>query len=189
MALPTVADLKIHANIPAAVTDQDDELGDYLDAAVEMVEAIVGPLEAGEITETHHKWAPGVIVLKRMPVAEVLTVTSVFGADDSVPVALDDLEIDLTTGIIRGTVGRGFLGTTVVTYSTGRDTLPASIKLAVLIVAAHLFETQRVPMQNEDAAPVGFGGGIDAAMPTARGYALPNRALELLRPYTTVSFA
>lgn len=187
MALPSVADLKTHINIPSSVTADDDELGDVLDAAVEMVAALIGPLESGSVTEVYRGVNSTMLVLRRVPVTEVTAISARYGIDDTVPMTVTDFELDTDTGILRAISGARFLGDYVVTYSAGRVTLPASVRLAVLIVAAHLWETQRVPMQSE--GPPGFAGGVEAMTTVSRGFALPNRALELLRPYMTVSLA
>jgi hypothetical protein len=53
----------------------------------------------------------------------------------------------------------------------------------VLIIAAHLWQTQRVAGQGEARVP-GFGsGGAGAAPGVSVGYAIPNRAAELLETY------
>jgi hypothetical protein len=177
VALPSVEDLKTHLNIPAAVTVDNDELSDYIDSAAEMITAIVGPLQSGApVTETHVV-ASGCIILRQRPVVSVGSVTRLGAGVDPA-----DYELDADAGILWANRA-GFYGTYSVTYTAGRAAMPAAVRLAILITAAHLWEVQRVPMQGEAGAPVGFGGGIDAAMPTSRGFALPNRALELLRPY------
>jgi hypothetical protein len=65
-----------------------------------------------------------------------------------------------------------------VDYTTGYVPTPAAIRLAVLIVAAHLWETQRgtaaLPQPGFDQVPTMAGGA---------GFAFPNRAKELLADY------
>lgn len=180
MALPTLDDLKAHLNIPAAGTADDPELTDMLDAAADVVSGIVGPLEPTEVTETHHSgW--GVIALRRSPVASVTQVSTQFGG----VIAPTDYELDSEAGLLYPTRGAAIWAPVTVTYMAGRSVLPAAISLAILIVAAHLFETQRMPGQSLDSRPAGFGGadGIPDAIPV-RGFAIPNRALELLQSYT-----
>lgn len=182
MALPTVDDLKAHINLPLDDTSQDDELEVILDAAVEVVAGIVGPLEVGTVTETHRDVNSAVLLLRRLPVGALSAVSS-SSLGVATELTLADYEVDTAAGTVYAVDGSRFYGTFVVEYETGTATLPASVRLAILIVAAHLFETQRVPMQSGEVAPIGFSGGIDAVSPVSRGYALPNRAIELLRPY------
>lgn len=187
MALPTLPDLKQHLNIPSAVTDDDDELETVLDAALEVVAGIVGPLEAETVTEIHRGVNSPLLVLRRMPAAELSSISARYSSTDTTALSLSDYELDSDTGIVRLVNGSGFYGTYVVEYTTGRTDLPASVRLAVLIVAAHLWETQRRPGFTS-ATPAGFGGsdGVpDASIQTGFGYAIPARAMELLRPYMT----
>lgn len=58
--------------------------------------------------------------------------------------------------------------------------VPASLRLAVLIIAAHLWELQRTP-----GARTQLYGGSGVSTPLPRGYAIPNRAVELMAPYRT----
>lgn len=178
MSLPTVTDLKIHLN---KTTDADDtELGDMLDAAIEVVEGIVGPVGESEVTETHYNVSSGLLVLRRHPASALVSVSSRVGATTS-PLTLSDYELDPSTGIVRLASGYGFYGNFTVTYAVGRETVPASIRLAILIIAAHLFETQRVPGANRGAGQPGFGAAPEMGAPM--GFAIPNRAQELLQAY------
>ena len=180
MALPTVADLKQHINIPADVTTDDDELGDVLDAAIELAESIVGPLTSGTVTEIHRGVSSDVLVLQQMPVGELVAVSSRVGATTTA-LTLGDYELDTETGMVRVAAGTRFAGTYVVEYTAGADTPSASQKLGILIIASHLWQTQRVPGVNRFGTP---------DEPTASpGFAIPNRAVELLAPSQTVTFA
>lgn len=189
MSLPTLADLKAHTDKVSSA--DDDELQEMLDAAVEVVEGIVGPIdEPASVTETHYNVSSDVLILKRMPVGELLSVSSRYGATTTA-LTLGDYELDAATGLVRSASGCWFNGTYTVSYTSGRDALPASIRLAVLIIAAHLWETQRRPGFSSDA-PAGFGGadGIpDATNVTPMGFAIPSRAQELLAPYTRPAIA
>jgi uncharacterized phiE125 gp8 family phage protein len=176
VALPTVIDLKAHVGLPSDVTDQDGELADMLDAAIEMVAAIVGPLTSETVTEVHTVNS-GRLILRRMPASSLTAITARHSLTDSLPLTVEEYELDPATGIVTALNGNRFYGTYVVEYAAGAADLPASVRLAILIVAAHLFETQRVPGVNR------FGSPEDPAV--SRGFALPNRAVELLAPYRT----
>lgn len=180
MSLPTVDDLKAHLD-PG--DSGDAELTDFLDAAVEAVEGIVGPVGLATVTETHYGVSSDVLVLRQMPVAALVSVSSRFGATTTA-LTLADYELNLAAGIVRQVSGSGFYGNYTITYSVGREVVPASIQLAILIIAEHLHETQRMPGQTSDR-PAGFGGidGVADAGFMPRGFAIPSRAQELLRPY------
>lgn len=188
MALPNLTDLKRAAQIPAVSTADDEELADALDSAVEMVAGIVGPLLPATVTEVHRNVNSAELVLRKTPVAALTSVSARYGSTLAAQ-PVGNYELDAETGIVHSLPGSRFWGTYVVEYQAGREFLPASIRSAILIVAEHLIEAQHVPMQGEEAMPPGFSGGIDAVTPTGRGFALPNRAIELLRPYATVSVA
>lgn len=186
MALPTVTDFKAHLNLPTADTSQDNELGEVLDAAIELASEIAGTLGAGTVTEVHRGVNSPLLVLRQMPAQSLTSISVRYATGIEEPLTLEDYELDGATGIVRLVNGSRFYGTFVVEYAAGSDTISAATRLGILIIAAHLWETQRMPMQGE-VQPVGFGGGIDAVTPMSRGYALPNRAIELLRPSARVN--
>jgi hypothetical protein len=74
VSLPTLTDLKAHLNFEVTSTADDGELADMLDAAVDVVEGIVGPITSKTVTETHYGLSSDVLVLRRMPVADLLSV-------------------------------------------------------------------------------------------------------------------
>lgn len=167
--------LKVHLNITG--TASDVELAGILSAAQGVVEAMLpAPLEPASVVEVFP--AGLVLVLRRAP---VLSVDSVTATGRPLPLVVGtDAIADLDTGIIRilPTVWGASQGTLSVAYTYGWWGLPDSLRLALFIVAAHLWETQRgasgLPMPGSDSTP-GMGVGM--------GYALPNRALELIAPF------
>jgi uncharacterized phiE125 gp8 family phage protein len=187
VSLPTLTDLKAHLNV--STTSDDGELADMLDAAVDVVEDIVGPITSKTITETHYGLSSDVLLLRRMPVVDLLSVRSGYGAA-IVDLTLADFDFDADTGIVRLSSGAWFGGNYRVTYSVGRPTVPAAVRLAILVIAGHLFETQRRPGFTSDS-PAGFGGldGVQDARPTSMGFAIPSRAKELLQPYMLTAIA
>lgn len=181
---PTLDELKAHLNITSAT--HDDELLSILDAAVEVVEGYVGPLDGQTVTERYYNRNPALpLLLRQYPVQAV---TSISDVDGNVFEA-DSYTVDLDTGRVwlarwgGGLRSWSFWGPGVgldvtVTYTTGRTSLPASIRLAILIVAARLWETQRGNAPS--ALPVSDDpSGLDpGGLPL-----LPPRAQELLRQY------
>ena len=190
MSLPALADLKAHLNLPTAGGADDAELAEMLDAAVNVVEGIIGPITAASVTETHRGVRSDVIVLRRTPVVDLVSVSSRYGSSLTAE-SLGDFELDAESGLLRRADGYGFAGSFTVTYSVGRPSVPADIRLAILIIAAHLFETQRMPGLSAASAPAGFGGadGIPDTGDAGRGFAIPRRAEELLHRYTPTVIA
>ena len=184
MPLPTVADLRPHIN--STSTADDEELANHLDAAVEMVAGIVGPIDApAAVTETHRDVSSDVLILRRMPVVSLTAVSSRVGAT-STALTLADYELDAASGLVRAVDGSRFYGTFVVSYTSGREALPASIRLAILIIAAHLWETQR----GSSPSPLSLQQQeFEQTAPVGVGYAIPSRARELLAAYVSPSVA
>ncbi len=69
-------------------------------------------------------------------------------------------------------------GPVVATYIAGRATVPGAVRMAALIIAGHLWETQKA-----NAPTPGMQDGFDAQPTLGMGYAIPNRAADLLSPY------
>lgn len=162
-----IDDLKPHL----ASGGNDTEMEGVLAAAIGLVAAHVGPLEPVEVVE-HHA-ARSVLILRQAPVVEIVSIAGPGGV-----VSPAQYELDKAAGLVHFTGGVAS-GSCTVTYSAGREELPAGIRLAILIVAAHLWETQRVPgragvMGQQTAA---------AAATVPMGFAIPNRAATLMAPY------
>lgn len=179
MPLPTLADLKAELNITS--TANDGELADKLDQAVDVVEGIVGPVTTTTVTETHYGVYAPVLVLRKMPVDALLSVSSGSGVAAS-PLVSSLFELDAEAGLLRRVDGGWFSGSFTVSYSAGRPAVPPAIHGAILIIAGHLWETQRgaspsaLALQGED-----FG-----AVAPGVGFAIPNRARDLLARYVVV---
>lgn len=179
MALPTLVDLKVHLDIPADDTSNDDELTDILDAAIDVVENIVGPLTTGPVTETHYGVSSPLIVLRQVPAVELTAVAvrlwGTLAADQDVA----GYTLDPSTGVLRTATGYQLRGDVTVTYTVGFSTVPAAVRLGTLIVAAQLWETQR------GAMPLQPAGTTDDTAAVNVGYApaIPSRAKTLLEPF------
>lgn len=176
MALPSVDDLKPHLTAGG----NDLEMESVLAAAVDLVASRVGPLEPVPVIEQQAVHAQSTLVLRRAPVAAVASI--VLGG---AVVPSEDYFVDNAAGLVVAAAGRAFHGDYVVTYSAGREELPHALRFAVLIIAAHLWETQRVPgragvMGQQTAA---------AAATVPMGFAVPNRAATLMAPYQLPALA
>lgn len=83
-------------------------------------------------------------------------------------------DYDADAGLLYG-LGWGY-GTTTVTYTM--PVLP-DVREAVLLTVQHAWESRW------GANPVPFQSGIDESYTASRGFFVPNRAKELLKPYGT----
>jgi hypothetical protein len=164
--------LAAHINMPGVPTDegQRGELEMHLRAAVEVVEAACGALLAREVTALVPARRGGVL-LPVGPVLELLEVTDV-ASGAAVTAAMDDVGFLVPAWI-------GHVGPLRVRLRIGRDPVPDSLVLATLIIASHLWETQR----GRSARP-GILGPDEVAVP--QGFAVPNRALQLMAAHRLV---
>lgn len=177
MALPDATDLKTHLNMTGST--HDTELGEILDAALDLVANIVGPLAPETVTEVHRGVWSGVLILRTVPAAALVAVSARYGTTTTA-LTLTDYELDTETGIVRDVNGGGFAGDYVIEFTAGYADLPAAVRLAILIIAAHLWETQRGAAQSPVAQQQ---AEYDQPAPLGLGFAIPARAQALLEPY------
>ena len=175
MALITLAEAKIHLNIPAATLTHDAELTGLLATASALVEGYADRTwTATTVTETSNGGGSK-ILLRQSPVASVTSV-SVAG----VALAATAYEVDLAAGIIalRTPSAAGQANVTVV-YAVG-GTVPDLAKQATKEAVRHLWQTQRGSMGGRN--PLGgddYSGGM--------AFSLPRRVQELLDPIRVVN--
>jgi hypothetical protein len=155
--------------------DNRELLQEVLDAAIEVVEHRVGPLSGASVPYTVHATGRNLV----LPVTQLTEITSVVDPD-GIPVDLEHVDLNLLSGIVglHSSSRRGAYTVTARTTSGG-----ASLRLAVKIIASHLWEVQR-----GSAA----GGGrfsqpvADGTPPAGRGFAIPARAAQLIAPFERV---
>lgn len=173
MSVVPLAELKAHLDIPAGRTVSDAELQGMLDAAEEWVsEYIRRPIGGGSYTYALYG-QDGLIVL---PTTRAVAVTAVTDATGSA-VTVDAAASILPAGLVRLSSKVSGVFTVTVTFPVA---VSPSVLLATLIVAGHLWETQRgtapTPLSQQEPS------GSDFPIPGA-GYAIPNRARDLLASY------
>lgn len=172
MSVVSLADARQFLNFTSDV--DDDELVSMIDRAQAILERRVGPLEPVTVTDEVHT-GPGPIVLRKYPVLSA-TAATYAGA------AVTDLDLDVDSGVLYGTFG-SVSRAVKVTYTAGRDLLPADLEEAVLELVKHLWVSQRVPGVGRPGFQ-GFGGGTgESDPPAAAGYLLPYRVQSLIEPY------
>lgn len=163
----TLDEVKAQINVPLADTSHDTELTRFQRAAQEHVESLVGPVVPRAMTETVR--ASGeTVCLSHSPVVSVESLT-VNG--QAVTYTLNG-----PAGLLTGVTAVGDLS---VSYTAGRSPVPEAIRVAALIIAEHLWKTQLGNQPTTGVYPAEDELNVSAGF----GYAIPNRALELLRPY------
>lgn len=175
MALVTLDEAKRQLDIDSTAHDVELEL--YIDGLTPVIESYVGPVEdrvVTELTDVHG----GVVCLNTTPVVTITSMApALTGGQAYTP---DQLHVDSASGVVRLLSGGSLYGGPwTVTYTAGRGSVPATIKLAALILLQHLWRTQ-------NGAARGGGPADDYAVTEpvpGFGYAVPNRVLQLLEPY------
>lgn len=166
-------------------TITDDELQPFLDAAVEQAIDYVGPVVPTQFVETYDG-GNTTILLRKWPVISVDAVVNGFDADPTVQSAagtagwvLDDDGSGLLTLVADGGAPTnwycGFRNLTV-TYTAGRDPMPASVGRGLLVLAQHLYGSK---IGSSAARP----GSTSAAGGGGLTYALPYFVSEVWRPF------
>lgn len=151
-------------------TDDADDLAlrSYLASATRYVEKrLGGPVSVQTFTERHMVTGFTLVPRKR-PLVSVTSVTPDFGT------VLASSAYTVDTGVNQITFYYGIWPTWhTVVYTAGYAQVPENAKLAGLIVAQHLWETQN-----------GFAGrrNADDFVQTGLGFAVPRRAEQLLVP-------
>lgn len=159
----SMEELKKHLNRTDLA--DDEELRTHLSAATEWVEGeIGGPLAVTTFTETHCTDLD-VLVPRRRPLVSVTSITPYQGT----ALASTAYRVDTDLNVIALRYVAGYEYTVI--YRAGLSAIPERVKLAGLIVAKHLWETQN-----------GFAGrrSGDDFVQTGMGFAVPRRAQELL---------
>lgn len=186
-AFITLPEVMRQANLPSTVSAGDlGELDLMREAAQDVVETFVGPIlwrpgivEQVPVNEATYAYVSGgQALLTQRPVVSVQSI-AVVGTPAVVTYTLDQ-QAGLLTNIQPWTWT--FARNLLVTYTAGRTTCPSAVRLAALIIATHLWQTQ---MGNAPTTGGAFGvteQRLDVAE-FAAGYSIPNRAVELLTPY------
>lgn len=168
-----LADLGTYVNDPAL----DVEAQPYLDAAVNWVQERCGP-----INPTAMRYAVrqplGNLVL-HLPVLYLSELTELLdpeGVDVTDTITAND--VDWRTGRIDA--GYWLAGHWLATVTTGSPgDRSVQLRIAALVIAKNLWESQR----GTEARAAFYGPGPDGNAPMPPGYAIPNRAATLVRPY------
>jgi hypothetical protein len=179
-AVLPLGDAKDALNIPQATTTSDSEIQGYVATITSCLERMTGgPLTNRAVTErTEMQAYQTVIPVRKRPLVSVTSITSASGGAIDISGGLD---LDTNAGLIRRQLGLPFYGPffewlpqVTVLYVAGWGTsVPAAFNTAARIILQHLWESKRGPL----AMPM---AGEPAVMVPGFGFAIPNRAAELL---------
>lgn len=171
----SLADGKKHLNKMS--TGDDDEIRSWIESITSGIEGLCGPVTARTVVEVHDVRRARTIALRETPAIALSTLEPVLsgGASYDVP----GLALDPETGIVQRLDGGMLSGPLRVTYTAGRRVVPAALTAAARIILQHLWRTQQGPGRPQMGV-----GDFDVTEPISGfGYAIPNRALQLMEPY------
>jgi len=168
----SMAEAKKALNIPVTSTTDDEEIRALIAAVAYVVEdyrkeAVVRRV----IVEQISTGSTRSLLLGKSP---VISVTSV---SDGTTTRTTGWVVDSELGEVTST-GTPFSGDLTVTYVAGRSVIPANFIEAAKVIAKHLWGVQQTAGMGSRVFGVG-GDDISAGI-AGLGFALPNRAAELL---------
>ena len=175
-AILSLAAAREHLNLRD--TREDQEARFWNTAATRCVEALVGPVVPRDFSERHDERRMSALVLRRTPVIAVTAVEPVLATGRGYDVG--DLVVDRETGLVSLASGGLLYGPLRVTYRAGRPVIAENIAGAARIILQHLWRTQRG--SSRGSLP-GSSNDYSVTEPIpGLGYAIPNRAVQLLEP-------
>lgn len=156
---------------PIAAAEESADLQEALNAAIEHVEKLCGPITTASRTYLVRPRRDKLV----LPVTRVTAVESVTDPDGNLVVPYD---VNLAAGIVELPGEPWTTKAWTVTATTGTDV--TSLVLAAKIIASHLFGVHR----GSGALPSGrtYPSGDDETV-TLAGFAIPRRAADLMAPY------
>lgn len=173
----SLSDAKAVLNI--STTTSDSKIRDLIESTTAAVEFIVGAIVRRTVAERYDcNGQFSYLVARTVPVLSLTSIAPIING--GIIYAVGDFDVEAETGIMQHKNGRVLVGPLRLTYVVGRTIVPAAIRDAGRDILKHLWSVQTgphgLPRLNE---PVDGG----STMVLGLGYALPNRALQLLQPY------
>lgn len=175
-AILSLADAKKHLNQTG--TGDDDEIRFWNNATTYAVEYFVGPITMRTVTEDHDVGLAERLALRQTPALSLTSLVSILDDGTTYDVAL--LDLNGSTGIVRRKDGGLMQGPLRATYTAGRRIVKENITASARLILQHLWRTQRagsrgsLPGASDDYSVTEPIPGL--------GYAIPNRAVEMLDP-------
>jgi len=171
----SLADAKTYLRLNSTL--EDDELRSWIESITAGIEGTCGPVVVRTVTERVDFRRASSVALRAIPAIEVVSAAPLLtGGTGYVPA---DLDLDPGTGIVRRLDGGMLTGPLVFVTRVGRLVVPAALTAAARIILRHLWQTRQGPQRPQLGT-----GDFDVNEPTPHfGYAIPNRALQLMEPY------
>lgn len=158
-------------------TVHEDDLRMFIAAAAVSIEDHIGRKIIRRMITEKHYGVSGSLILDCCPVRSVTSLTAV---DGGTTWDVSDLDLDGDVGIIRTLSGQRLYGNLQAVYIVGMRVIPANYLLACRIITEHLWQTMRPFVGAGAMASGALDDSLDARAGGLVGFAVPNRALELL---------
>ena len=171
ISIVSLDDMKTQLRITG--TADDDEIRSYILSASENIEGMVGACAVRSFTE--QIGGGDGLALTAGPILSLTSIIPVYPWLMGIDVG--DLTFNPDSGVVTTLSGIFFAGPYTVGYQAGRPVIPSSIRTACRLIVQHLWETKR----GQSSVPQ-YGGEETVTLP-GWGYAIPNRAAELLQRF------
>jgi hypothetical protein len=173
-AIMSLADARRH--LKKTDTADDDEIRNWIGACTRAVEMFVGPVVPRTVTERVRFTRASTVALTVIPCLGLVSAAS--PRPGGVSYAVDDLDLDVDTGLVEAVSGGLLYGPLDVTYRVGRLAISDNIQAAVKIILQHLWRTRQGPGRPQRGVD-----DFDVTEPLpGLGFAIPNRAVQLMEP-------
>lgn len=182
LSLVSLADTKRLLRVSVATFD--DDLRAFNESTAAFIDTYCGPMVPRQVTERYTAGSQSLMLRSvpvYQPVGQPYALTSITPVRSyGVPIDISQLSVDMKTGEVVNRIGLPFWpGEYDVTYWAGRQLIKPNVLLAAQVILKHLWAQER-------------GGGRPTTTPGAAddvsvlyGFAVPNRALELLESERT----
>lgn len=173
-AIMSLADGRRH--LKKADSADDEEIREWIEACTRAVEQFVGPVAVRTVTEVVHFTCARSVALTLIPAISLVSVTSLRSGGPTY--TIDDLRLDPDTGLVEAVDGGLLYGPLSFQVRVGRLVVGANIRSASKIILQHLWRTRQGP-----GRPQRGTDDYDVTEPIpGLGFAIPNRAMQLLDP-------
>ncbi|MGW1039330.1 hypothetical protein [Streptomyces sp. NPDC002547] len=180
-AILSLRDGKLQLNLKLTDTREDDELRFWINATTRAVEYFTGPVVVRTVTEDHAVGVVQSLALRKAPALELVAVEPL--RDGGTAYDVDRLTLDGQAGIVTRADGGLLCGPLRVLYRAGRPVIEPNISAAARLILQHLWRTQR---PGRSGALAGSSDDYSVTEPIpGLGYAIPNRAMQMLGPDDT----
>lgn len=187
--LMSLADTKELLRIPPTDVQFDADLRFFLEGVTAVIDNYCGPMVPRQITERHHTHGGRTLMLRNPPVYQptgqpnpLVSVTPVYTW--GVPYNdLSQLSVDHSNGEVTHVIGLPwFYGEYDIVYWGGRAYIRPNVLLGAQVILKHWWA-----MERNNGRLTGFTASAADDVSVLFGFAIPNRALEMLQPDAAVA--